>query len=142
MPNRREFLKSCAGGYAALRASILLNGCAAGVPVLRGHFDGIEVVIPQAALTTATEGVFLVRAANLPVRLVLRRTAKGRLLALSTVCTHSGCEVRPLPSSFQCPCHGSEYDLEGRVIPGPARKPLQQFDVRETEKSIIIKVTA
>ena len=141
MPTRREFLEYCTGGVLALVAPGLLKGCAAGIPILRGRFDGIRVVIPRTALTAVTQTVFRVQAANLPISLILRRLPDGEYLALSTVCTHSGCEVRPLPSSFQCPCHGSEYDLEGRVTVGPAREPLQRYAVKTTEESIMIKVT-
>jgi cytochrome b6-f complex iron-sulfur subunit len=44
--------------------------------------------------------------------------------ALSLVCTHLGCTVESLPEGFACPCHGSRFDLEGKVKRGPASKPL------------------
>ncbi len=40
--------------------------------------------------------------------------------AISTVCTHLGCVVGRHEKGFDCPCHGSKFDLEGRVIGGPA----------------------
>ena len=45
--------------------------------------------------------------------------------ALSLECTHLGCRVAPRPSGgFACPCHGSRFDAEGRVVAGPASRPL------------------
>jgi Rieske Fe-S protein len=52
----------------------------------------------------------------------------GKLHTYSAVCTHLGCTVKvnPLEESFDCPCHGSRFSaLTGRVINGPANKPLE-----------------
>jgi Rieske Fe-S protein len=54
------------------------------------------------------------------------RTQQGELRSFSHVCTHLGCYVRwnPAEKSFDCPCHGSRFDNEGRVIHGPAVRDL------------------
>ncbi len=44
--------------------------------------------------------------------------------AISSVCTHLGCIVAITESGFQCPCHGSKYNRDGKVIAGPAPSPL------------------
>lgn len=45
---------------------------------------------------------------------------------LSAHCTHLGCIINETENGrLVCPCHGSEYDLEGNVIKGPAYKNLQ-----------------
>ena len=47
------------------------------------------------------------------------------LAAMSAVCTHLGCNVRiDVDGGYICPCHGSRYDSQGRVIAGPAPSPL------------------
>ena len=42
-------------------------------------------------------------------------------------CTHLGCTFpwNPNDNQFQCPCHGSRYDPDGRVVRGPAPLPLR-----------------
>ncbi len=47
------------------------------------------------------------------------------LAAMSAVCTHLGCNVRTeVGGGYICPCHGSRYDGQGRVVSGPAPLPL------------------
>lgn len=44
--------------------------------------------------------------------------------AISIVCTHLGCIVKPTTEGFECPCHGSRFTSDGSVAKGPAPKPL------------------
>lgn len=44
--------------------------------------------------------------------------------AMSATCTHLGCAVGKVEWGYQCPCHGSKFDSAGRVLAGPAPKPL------------------
>lgn len=50
----------------------------------------------------------------------------------SPICTHLGCGYRwDLPDrKFKCPCHGSVYDMTGRVVSGPAPRPLDELPVK------------
>ncbi|MBB5396824.1 FAD-dependent oxidoreductase [Mucilaginibacter sp. AK015] len=54
------------------------------------------------------------------------RDEKGQVFALSPVCTHAGCIVNwnGEEKSWDCPCHGARYDINGQVLTGPATKPL------------------
>jgi len=49
--------------------------------------------------------------------------------AISTICTHLGCVVKPGASGFECPCHGSRFALDGSVTRGPAPRPLPWLKV-------------
>jgi menaquinol-cytochrome c reductase iron-sulfur subunit len=44
----------------------------------------------------------------------------------SPICPHAGCYYNWDPSShqFQCPCHGSVFSIDGKVLGGPAPRPL------------------
>ena len=51
--------------------------------------------------------------------------------ALNLVCTHLGCTVNVTPTELVCPCHGSSFDRQGRVLKGPADRPLLRYRVEE-----------
>ena len=50
----------------------------------------------------------------------------------SPLCTHLGCGYRWESDRqvFFCPCHGSVFDIEGRVLAGPAPRPLDTLPVK------------
>jgi len=117
--NRRAFL---AKGAAAAAAAIAV-GCGNGVfgPPLPAHGAGSlpsgSLVItvsqfPDLATTDKLVQVDLERA--------VKRTGPDAFLALSTICTHQGCDAEVTTSNIiQCPCHGSRFDDNGNVINGP-----------------------
>ncbi len=65
-------------------------------------------------------------------RFYLVRRPDGGFLALHRECTHLGCSVpwNAAEQRFDCPCHASAFDLEGRVLSPPATRPLDRFPVR------------
>ncbi|MGH3785896.1 MAG: FAD-dependent oxidoreductase [Pseudonocardiaceae bacterium] len=54
------------------------------------------------------------------------READGTLHVVSLRCTHLGCLLRfnGAERSWDCPCHGSRFDVDGSVLEGPAVRPL------------------
>ena len=61
---------------------------------------------------------------------IFRDRGKGFAVA-SAVCTHLGCTVKYFQDDarFHCPCHGSVFDGDGKVVHGPAPRPLEWFEV-------------
>ena len=54
------------------------------------------------------------------------------IYAITAICTHLGCTVGvPVSGHFLCPCHGSQYDLGGANLVGPAVLPLAHLEVTE-----------
>lgn len=62
------------------------------------------------------------------------------LYAISSTCTHLGCNVNWNESrkGFDCPCHGSTFDQNGLNIGGPAPKPLQWYKLTMNQKDQLI----
>lgn len=60
--------------------------------------------------------------------------------ALDLVCTHLGCTVMVTSSGLSCPCHGSRFDRQGRVLKGPADRTLRRLKVEQHDGIIEVVV--
>jgi len=74
-------------------------------------------------------------------RLAVFKDESGNIHAVNPACTHIKCEVawNDTEKSWDCPCHGSRFDIDGNVLTAPARKNLEQVKVdtlleKEAEK--------
>jgi len=56
------------------------------------------------------------------------RDENGVVHAVDPKCTHMGCHVNwnTAEQTWDCPCHGSRFDMRGVVIEGPATKDLER----------------
>lgn len=61
----------------------------------------------------------------------VHRDEQGRLHAVSATCTHLGCVVafNRAEKAWECPCHGSRFAPDGRVLQGPAVRPLKKREL-------------
>lgn len=66
--------------------------------------------------------------------------------AIQPICTHLGCTVpwNAEQGRFICPCHGSQYDSEGRVVQGPAPRslPLVTVVVKQNQIRLVDQAPA
>jgi len=67
----------------------------------------------------------------------LFRDAQG-VYAISIICTHLGCIVKPSAQGFECPCHGSMYAPDGTVTKGPAPRALDWLSVSISNGTVIV----
>jgi glycine/D-amino acid oxidase-like deaminating enzyme/nitrite reductase/ring-hydroxylating ferredoxin subunit len=68
-----------------------------------------------------------------PEKVAAFRELGGTFRAVSPTCTHMGCVVafNAAETTWDCPCHGSRFDLDGNVIEGPAVRNLAKVDLPE-----------
>lgn len=57
---------------------------------------------------------------------------EAKIHSVSAICTHMGCTVNwnNEEKTWDCPCHGSRFNIEGDVLNGPAVKKLEQIDIK------------
>lgn len=134
--NRRGFLARLPGLPAASAglASAAASGCA-GVPYVTGQPVPEGVRVPISAFGDGADGVV---EAGGQAPLYVRRRASGGYTAVLLRCTHRGCQPDPETDRLTCPCHGSEFGFDGRVLQGPAEDPLPAFTVRDEGDSLLI----
>jgi Rieske Fe-S protein len=138
---RRAFLRTTAGVLSAAA------GAALGLPIVRALFvpppaggSAWSRVGPIAALPagspvemkfeTLAEDAFL---RTREVRSVWAvRSGAGGIEVYSPVCPHLGCHYlwNPERARFECPCHASVFAPDGRVLSGPAPRPLDTLEHR------------
>ena len=60
------------------------------------------------------------------------RTAVGELEVLSSICPHLGCSVswQQAQNDFLCPCHGSVFKADGKVVAGPSPRGMDRLPTR------------
>jgi len=115
--SRRRFLAVAGGTTAALGLGIGCSSSGASGPVSAGNVSAVPVgylaFIPGSAA-------------------VLGRDAGG-LYAMTAICTHQQCDISQggavSASGLQCNCHGARFSTTGAVISGPAKSPLEHFQV-------------
>ncbi|PLT30295.1 FAD-dependent oxidoreductase [Peribacillus deserti] len=63
------------------------------------------------------------------------RDKNGELFLVDTTCTHMGCELNwnRGDRTWDCPCHGSRFAVNGDVIDGPAKNPLKKVEYKQEE---------
>jgi glycine/D-amino acid oxidase-like deaminating enzyme/nitrite reductase/ring-hydroxylating ferredoxin subunit len=72
--------------------------------------------------------------------IALYKEENGRLHAINPVCTHAKCMVgwNSAEKSWDCPCHGARYTVDGEVLTGPAQRGLEKIEwdevIKEEEK--------
>ncbi|SEG44321.1 ubiquinol-cytochrome c reductase iron-sulfur subunit [Algoriphagus boritolerans] len=88
----------------------------------------------QSALNTSGNWLLIQNARTLVANV------NGSFVALTSVCTHSGCDRNWTfgNNRFTCTCHGSIFDPSGNVLQGPATQPLTQFGTQVSGTTLTI----
>jgi len=102
-----------------------------------------------AASSPAAGGGALAKLADVPVggavavagpdgkAIIITQASAGTVTAVSALCTHAGCKVLIQNGKLDCPCHGSVFDLSGKVLKGPAVAPLPAVAVKVSGTDIV-----
>jgi menaquinol-cytochrome c reductase iron-sulfur subunit len=132
---RRNFLKLAIGFVTAV------NGLVLGIPFIGNLLNSPPVKkspwsrvgsVSSLATEQPTDMKFkaLVNDAFYHMRAVhsvwVIKDSSGDFTVFSPICPHMGCHYKwdPKTGHFECPCHGSVFTITGKVIGGPAPRPL------------------
>lgn len=136
--SRRAFLE----GAAATLGVVVLHGCGGASQQLQAKSQGSGFIISGAQIPKPGEAVSF--AFPDAAQGILYRAQGGEAGAVSAVCTHQGCIVQWTEGNpqtpFACPCHQSKFDLNGRVLGGPAKAPLAHFTATQNGDDVELKL--
>ncbi len=151
---RRRFLS---GAICAIGAAI---GAMLGVPALVYLFSPPKATKPGEWVDA---GAVDALAPRQPVEVVFRRNrvdgwkvisergsawvvkgADNSITAFNPQCTHLGCAYHweAQRNEFICPCHNSLFSIDGKVLAGPAPRPLDRYDVRVDGNKLMLRPSA
>lgn len=143
---RRDFLKTCFYATSAGAVmSVAMQSCKS-VHYASAELENSRLKISKSEFTDQEgqkRAFVVVRNDKLdfPIAVYLKNIEqRDKFIALSTRCTHSGCEVQPNKVSLVCPCHGSEFSTDGAVMNPPAERDLKQYHITTDNENIYVQI--
>ena len=135
LTERRSFLKWLIGALTAM------IGLITGIPFLRVLINSAPLQklsyaevgdISSLSIGQPQDMNFQVRVTDAYLQQEVTRSvwvikhSPAEMTVFSPICTHLGCHFKwnPQTRHFECPCHGSVWTIEGKVIGGPAPRPI------------------
>ena len=72
---------------------------------------------------------------------LLRPSERAPIRAFSTICPHLGCGIdwNESTGKFDCPCHASSFDTQGRCLGGPSPRDLDELAVKVEGKDVLVR---
>ncbi len=142
--SRRKFLRRIVGLWAVLAAAPVVKILLDYVTPIGESNQNLTAVKTRAVGVSdlPLDSAKIVKIGNKPVIVV--HTQSGQFKAFSARCTHLGCIVQYNTEGsphFSCNCHGSQFDINGINIAGPAPKPLPPYKVQLEASSVYVIAT-
>ena len=131
MTGRRSFFKTL---FTAAGAGLLLLRAPA------AHAKKFALKLAQVPKLKAPGGAATIKLAGRQI--LLARVSESKMVAVAAECTHQKCYVAydAKRKRIACGCHGSFFDLSGKVLNGPATADLAGYPVQIDGDRIIVTV--
>jgi Rieske Fe-S protein len=135
---RREFiLTSCGICLAGSAIAAVLSSCAS-FPMYTTKVNHGTISVPFSVFHSGD--IQIIHAQDTLYDIALKKETNGAYTAFALVCTHASNPLAFTGEKFICSLHGSKFDQEGKVIHGPATKPLDRLATRLTPDGILISL--
>jgi cytochrome b6-f complex iron-sulfur subunit len=142
--DRHEFFRLVGTGIGAILLGHTAFGCAEKTsedptPVASQKIDFTIQLNEQNNANLMNKGGFVV--VN---NVIVAQTQAGNFLAVSALCTHpegkSQLVYRASENQFYCPLHLDRFDATGKVVLGPAKQALTQYQVAPNLSSGTLRI--
>ncbi|MCC6586941.1 MAG: ubiquinol-cytochrome c reductase iron-sulfur subunit [Bryobacterales bacterium] len=146
--NRRGFIAAIYGIWGAIAAAVGLPAAAYLLlpPRTKQKDDWVDVGSVSALGASGPQEVVFRRNRKDGWKIISEKTSawitrqNGQLVAFAPGCTHLGCAYHwdEKNKNFLCPCHTSTFGVDGKVLAGPAPRPLDQFKTRTENGKLLL----
>jgi Rieske Fe-S protein len=106
--------------------------------------DILELDIAKHPELVTPGNMIAVRPESSRDTVLLMRLEGDAFRALSMDCPHLGCTVRwdNEEQRLRCPCHGSRFDDHGKVLQGPAKRGLTEYETDLVGTRLRVRIPA
>ena len=102
--------------------------------------DWIRIELADVPALRAPGATAIVERPEALLNVWVQHQANGCFTAVWRVCTHGACDVEPSArAEWTCPCHGSRFGSDGRVLQGPATRALRAFTVVRSADALLLR---
>lgn len=140
--SRKQLLNFCSGALLGISLSKMQQSqqenraipavtAAEDNSILAQDDQGNPILAEQILAASPGSRIMVVGFNDEPVYLTVKEDGNLQPWGLVNICTHMGCtfDWNEGDDQFQCPCHESHFDPEGKVVQGPAAIPLELVQV-------------
>lgn len=141
---RRNFIslscKSCMAVAFAGSISSVLESCGGASSIYKTELKNDALQVPTSQFQP-NQNYLLVRNAEMEYDIVVIKN-ENSYRAFYLQCTHENQPLNVNDKNIRCSSHGSIFGFDGKVVNGPADKPLQEYSTQVENGFITIKIKA
>jgi Rieske Fe-S protein len=140
---RRAFLTMLTAGLGAVAGALaIIPGLAfLASPLRRATMRGAGKPLRVTAVGQRDDAWLHLDRVTLGSCWLVRSNDVAPVKAFSTVCPHLGCGVdwNEKTGRFDCPCHASSFDTDGRCLGGPSPRGLDELEIHADGRDLLVR---
>ncbi|RMZ51533.1 Rieske (2Fe-2S) protein [Flavobacteriaceae bacterium PRS1] len=144
MMKRRKFIKSCCYTTIGITlAGSFLQSCGS-IYYASVSRNANKLVIAKSEFWQLKKdkkvyrSFVLIKTEDSEFPICIYKIKEDTYVASLLKCTHRGCELNVGGGIYSCPCHGSEFSVQGDVLEGPAEDKLKTFKTETDNENIYL----
>ncbi len=109
-------------------------------PLVSAKAKKLALPLSKAPKLSSVEGWAVLKIKGKEILFI--RNSETSVTALSALCTHKNCQLSydPKEKHIACACHRSSFNLEGKPLGGPAKKPLANYHAKLSGERILFEL--
>jgi len=139
---RRKFLESACKACLLAGAGLLISDLTACSPAVKVfHLPISDNTVRLPIIAGSKETIQIVRPQGWLYDIAIHKISPDQYDALLLECTHQRNQLILNGKRFYCTLHGSQFNLNGNVVKGPAERPLKKFSTSLDQEQLVIQLS-